>query len=212
MNATTNHLGATAGGFSIYEKCTPIISGGNALSFSWLASNQPDAYYEGMGGDITVPVGNFNNTIYSCQTGPACSATNGTTFSINQLLIAARFGLNISGGNAAKISQSLCTQVPQVLGGQGGGGLYILAKNVVFQGNVILNGGNGGYCNDICDNYPSSTRWVVTGGGGGGSFVLRSNNIITSSGNFSAAGGTRTGPNACSIIGGQGSMVVLTGQ
>jgi hypothetical protein len=211
MNSTSNHLGATAGGFSSWDKCQSIFTGGNSLSFSWIAGTQPDAYYEGMGGSITIPVGNFNNTANSCSTGPACSATNGTDLSISNLLVAARFGLDISGGNATKLSQNYCTQVPVKAGGQGGGGLYILAKNIVYQGNIILNGGNGGFCNDYC-NSTTNNRYWVTGGGGGGSFVLRTNNMINGNGTFTSNGGNRIGPNACGIQGGKGSMVVLTGQ
>jgi hypothetical protein len=212
MNATTNHLGATASGYSIYQKCALYSVGGSDLIFSWLASNQPDSYYESMGGTVTIPVGNFNNTVYSCETGPACSATNGTNLSTDNLLLAARFGLDISGGNAAKISKTSSTcSTPDAKGGQGGAGLYILARNVVFQGNITLNGGNGSYLNDYC-NSSSSNRWLVTGGGGGGSFVLRTNNLITNTGSFVSNGGGRTGPNACTTKGGNGSMVVLTGQ
>ncbi len=211
MNSTSNHLGATAGGFSSWDKCSSVFTGGSSLSFSWIAGTQPDAYYEGIGGNITIPVGNFNNTIYSCSTGPACSATNGTDISVNNLLVSARFGLDISGGNASKLSQTQCSQIPYKLGGQGGGGLFILAKNIVYQGDIILNGGNGGFCNDICNN-SASNRWWVSGGGGGGSFVLRTNNMINGTGTFTSNGGNRIGPNACGIKGGNGSMIVLTGQ
>jgi hypothetical protein len=89
--------------------------------------------------------------------------------------------------------------------------LYILAKNIVYQGNIILNGGDGGFCNDYC-NSTTNNRYWVTGGGGGGSFVLRTNNMINGNGTFTSNGGNRIGPNACGIQGGKGSMVVLTGQ
>jgi hypothetical protein len=211
MNATANHLGATAGGFSIWDKCSCESIGGLGFSYSWLPSQQPPSYFESFGGSITLNSGSFNNDPFSsCQVSGPCSATSGSNLSTTNLLTALRFGLDISGGNAAQINYNYNCGSGSVLAGQGGAGLYIMARNTVFSGVVNLSGGNGSYVDVFSGNCPSAGRFIVTGGGGGGSFVLRTDNLITNSGSFISNGGNRIGPFACGIKGGSGTMVILS--
>jgi hypothetical protein len=210
MNATANHLGATAGGFSIWDKCSCGSIGGLGFSYSWLPSQQPPSYFESFGGSITLNAGSFNNDPFSsCQVLGPCNATSGSNLSTTNLLTALRFGLDISGGNAAQINYNYNCGSGSVLAGQGGAGLYIMARNTVFSGVVNLSGGSGSYVDVFSGNCPSSGRYIVTGGGGGGSFVLRTDNLITNSGIFISNGGNRIGPFACNIKGGSGTMVII---
>ena len=71
-------------------------------------------------------------------------------------------------------------------GGRGGGGLYIISKNVVISRSIKLTGGNGIWrIMSACN----STYQSASAGGGAGSCIMSTNNMINNSGSFQANGG-----------------------
>ena len=209
-NLQINHLGSTSGGYSVWNKCEGVPSHNTGFTYSFLPSQQPNAYFNSFGKTVSIPAGKFNNTNTSCGASPFNTSTSGSDMNTENLLIALKFGLDISGENAAAISHpSRCASSGIVRGGQGGAGLYILAKYVIFEGVINLSGGNGTQ-KDICDYNSYSASWVVTGGGGGGSLVLRTTKVISSSGSFVSSGGNRGGGSLdYGIKGGNGKMIIL---
>ena len=92
-----------------------------------------------------------------------------------------------------------------VLGGQGGAGVYIIAKNIVFNGMIRLNGGNGGYGQNS-----SGVKKGRSAGGGGGSCILRTQNILSNTGVFESTGGQMSGGGfSCNPKGGNGAMLII---
>ncbi len=93
-------------------------------------------------------------------------------------------------------------------GGQGGGGIYVFAKNIDYSGELKLSGGDGQDC------YQSSYGSFATGGGGGGHAVL-CGEITNFIGSFDATGGSggscsNTPPNAMTPGGdGQNGELIL---
>ncbi|MDA8895685.1 collagen-like protein [Flavobacteriales bacterium] len=61
-------------------------------------------------------------------------------------------------------------------GGQGGAGIYIICKTLIFDGEIQLSGGDGSNC------WQYQYGYHATGGGGSGSIVISSDNIISQTG------------------------------
>jgi hypothetical protein len=129
--------------------------------------------------------------------------TNGANLTVTHLQKIVHFGLDISGGNARG---AYCNGSNIIAGGQGGGGLIIIAKNVIFNGGVILNGGNGALANG-CTYNGNVPQYLFSGGGGAGSCIFRTFNLISNSGTFTSLGGSQGG--GCPKKGGNGSMIII---
>jgi hypothetical protein len=129
MNATTNHIGATSSGYEVESGCYYSVVGSQNLSFSWNVTQQPSSYNQSFGGIITKNVGSSN-----CWAPNQCNSTNGSDVFISDLLKVMHFGLDISGANGISLTSTNngCGAGTFTGGGQGGGGLYIIAKNLVF--------------------------------------------------------------------------------
>jgi hypothetical protein len=188
-SSVINHIGATGSGadFSYYGN---LVQASNFV-FNWTASNQPETLI-GFGGTISIGGGNTDPGQGYCN-----YSSSGNSILASQLVKGIHFGLDISGGNGAIVSP-----LPS---GQGGGGLYVLAQNVVYTGSVDLSGGSGISYNG---NY-----WYInahSGGGGGGSCVIRSKNVLSSAGSFVSIGGAKQ--NSCPdlVKGGDGAMIIVT--
>jgi hypothetical protein len=193
-NNPSNHIGAAPCGSAVtstpggYGGCG---SGGGGFSYSWNVWQQPETLAQ-FGGSITI---NAGSSCWNCSSGP----NSGESITPEILKKVIHFGLDISGGNAGGVTcnyGNTCTA-----GGQGGGGLIIIARHVIFSGTITLNGGNGEYSQN-CPAIP-----IKTGGGGAGSCVLRTTNSIISNGNFNAIGGSQGG--GSTIKGGDGAMIML---
>jgi hypothetical protein len=205
-NLTTNHVGASASHYNV-ASCSSgtdfaIGSGNSSFTLTWTANQNPSTYYQQFDGSISKQPG-----IGLCQIGCDSyngSASNGQDLTSQDLLQLIHFGANISGGNGmATASGSGSCQVI-AYGGQGGSGLYIIAKNIVFSGSIILNGGNGAYVQSPCQPAYQS----ASAGGGAGSCVISTNNVITQTGVFQSTGGN-AGFTACGKKGGNGSMIII---
>jgi hypothetical protein len=195
-NNPTNHLGATASGCGMSQ--TPAGSswsgtGGASFSFSWNVYQQPSTLTD-FGGSITINSGGDMN--YS----DFCNMANGSNLTVNHLQKIVHFGLDISGGNS---KGAFCNYSNIVAGGSGGGGLIIIAKNVVFNGSISLNGGNGALASGC-----SNSQYLFSGGGGGGSCIIRTFNLLSSTGSFLSNGGNSGYP-SCGKKGGNGSMIII---
>jgi hypothetical protein len=208
MNATSNHIGASASGSEVSDPSRWFSSGGSQnLSFSWTAANQPNSYTFSMGGSISINSG---------TSGGICNSTNGNNLTISTLLKLIHFGLDISGINgAAAVSVFGVTGCPcsggcvLANGGQGGGGLYIMAKNIVLNGTINLNGGNGAFYTFGASCGAGNVYYAIGAGGGGGSAVISTNNIISNNCIFGGIGGSQTGTFGCNKKGGNGSMLII---
>jgi hypothetical protein len=132
------------------------------------------------------------------------NASNGQDLTSQDLLQLIHFGANISGGNGMATASGSGSCQTIAYGGQGGAGLYIIAKNVVFSGSIILNGGNGIYVQSPCQPAYKS----ASAGGGAGSCVISTNIIITQTGVFQSVGGN-AGLTSCGKKGGNGSMIII---
>jgi hypothetical protein len=198
-NNPTNHLGAAPSGVAsnVWPGGTNTYgTGGNGFSFSWNVWQQPPTLNQ-MGGSIVLNAG------YTWWNG-GCSPSNGDNMTPEYLKNIIHFGFDISGGNACG---AYCNYNNYVAGGQGGGGLIIIARNVVFSGSISLNGGNGAAA--LGCTYNGNTPQILnSGGGGGGSCVIRTTNIISANGSFIGIGGSQGG--GCNSKGGNGSMIIVT--
>jgi hypothetical protein len=111
------------------------------------------------------------------------SKWNGANMTLNDIRVASFLGLKINGYSSNYVT---CGNPPSVQAtpttAQGGAGLIIICKNLVFNGQIFLNGSNGaGYQN------------ANVGGAGGGSIIISSDNIITNIGVISTLGGNSSG-------------------
>ena len=201
-NLTINHLGATASHANVWSTSNggyaPGSGGNDNFNFNWTANATPPTFYLQFDGQIIKNSGTLRN-------GMGCSGTtNGQDITTNDLLNVMHFGANISGGNGrATYTTASCDVV--ALGGQGGGGLYIISKNVVFTGSVKLNGGNGFWrINTPCNSAYQS----ASAGGGAGSCIISSLNVISQTGIFEANGGI-AGYTPCGKRGGNGAMIIV---
>jgi hypothetical protein len=103
--------------------------------------------------------------------------------SLNNIRVASFLGLKINGYSSNYVS---CGNPPSVFStpntAQGGSGLIIICKHLVFNGQILLNGSNG-----------LSFSNGVVGAGGGGSLIISADNIVSNSGTVSTLGGTPAG-------------------
>jgi hypothetical protein len=196
QSSTINHIGATGSGSD-----GRIGNDGYAVNFnfSWNSYSQPSTVAS-FGGSLSVPAGSPN--IIGCCHISCDQPSSGSSLSTSILRQVIHFGLDISGGNGSIMQPQYS---PVIGAGQGGGGLYIIAKNISFIGTIELNGGNGIYYNNANWN----ATWANTGGGGGGACLLRTTHIINASGNFNSIGGQKQ--NNCNgiIKGGDGAMIIV---
>jgi hypothetical protein len=205
-NLTTNHIGASASHYNLAD-CSGgsdyvLGTGNSTFTLTWTANQNPSTYYQQFDGNISKQPG-----IGVCQIG--CSsynggASNGQDLTSQDLLQLIHFGSNISGGNGIATASGSGSCQTIALGGQGGAGLYIIAKNIVFSGSIILNGGNGTYVQAPCQPAYQS----ASAGGGAGSCVISTNNVITQIGVFQSVGGN-AGLTSCGKKGGNGSMIII---
>jgi hypothetical protein len=209
-NLTTNHVGATASSFNNGD-CSGGSSygyggGGNAsFSLSWTANQAPATLYNQFDGSISKTAG-----IGVCNSIPNCvsfngSSTNGQDLTVSDLLTLLHFGSNISGGNGQAMAAGYGTCQTVALGGQGGAGLYIIARCLVFTGNIVLNGGNG---TQVIGTPCSINYNCSSAGGGGGSCIISSETVLQQTGSFSSTGGNG-GTIGCGVRGGNGSLLII---
>ncbi len=193
-NMGNNHVGATGSGFFYQQCCSGPFPGSSNSSFSFSPINQPSTYFYSAGGTITINGPAFN--------GGSMWGGSGNNMSIDILSRVIHFGLDISGGNGSGIN---VTTSCLPYGGQGGAGLYIIARVAILNGTIILNGGNG-----TCSNpnvYPcSGGNYSCSGAGGGGSCLLRSTSFQSNNFQFVSNGGQTSNS---SVNGGNGAMLVI---
>jgi hypothetical protein len=200
-NKTTNHLGATASGCYWSNSGYALYSNGfgsNELGITWEANQVPSTFFENFSGSYSKLPGNSYSDYL-----PVGANMSGQSMSSAELLKFVHFGVNISGGNGTGCSMNLSSTAST--GGQGGAGLYILAKNIVFNGLIKLDGGNGQYVYN--STYPRN--WTKSAGGGGGSCIIRTLNLISNSGRFKSTGGSLVGPYEPNGKGGNGAMLII---
>jgi hypothetical protein len=196
---TSNHIGATGSG-AHYQFGTPTSA--SSFQFNWTAANQPSTS-PNFGGSIIKSAGGT-----SPYNGYCYEASSGSNLSANELLQICHFGLDISGGNGAMVTANYGGLVTS---GTGGGGLYILCRCAILNGNINLSGAHG-----LSYVHPSySNTWAYTGGGGGGSLIISTTNIISNLMQFLSQGGSK--PQNCGgtsgseqIKGGDGSYLLIT--
>ena len=197
-NATINHIGASATGFEFWsnESYASNNFSYSVQPISWEANTLPTTFYESFGGTFSNPSGPscFSGT---CWQTPNRNGNDMTTALLNRFV---HFGINISGYNGSSI-QNTGSGAWTRLGGQGGAGLYIIAKNVIFNGTIKLNGGNG----DSGVN-SGGQKHGKSAAGGGGSCILRCENLLSQIGTFQSTGGTMTSGVARA---GNGAMLII---
>jgi hypothetical protein len=208
-NLTSNHLGAAASKASVWSTSNggwgPGSSGNDNFSLSWTANNSPFTSFQQFDGQITKTAGPLTNGMSGCPSPPTYpTGGNGSDMTINDLKTVLHFGCNISGGNARSTYTTSSCNIP-AKGGQGGGGLYIIAKNVIFLGTIQLNGGNGFH---QIDSQCNSTYQCSSGGGGAGSCIISTDDLIFETGTFIANGGI-AGNTTCGNRGGNGAMLIV---
>jgi hypothetical protein len=198
-NNTVNQLGASASGCewsSSNSSPTDNGVGGATQAFSWEANQLPKTFSESFSGSISKKQGTNYYSMGNCN-----SAANGENLTVDELKKFVCFGVNFSGYNGVGPGQSASSST----GGQGGACLYIIARNIVFNGKIKLNGGNG----QITTN-SSGFQINRSAGGGGGSCVIRTSKIINQTGTFEGIGGSQaTGSYSCKAKGGDGSMIII---
>lgn len=91
------------------------------------------------------------------------------------------FMANIHGYNSEKCSNFCFVS-------EGGSGLYIICKTLIFNGSIILKGGDGLSFFANCQGLSGTC-----GAGGGGSAILSSSDIISNSGTFNLSAGAGGG-------------------
>ena len=203
MNATYNHMGATASGaFGDGLNSTSLLSGtgGQGFRMEWTVDKQPSSI-PNWGGIISIPAGTQTQFV---GMGLCGDPTNGNDITTSILEKVMHFGSDISGGNGWGLE--CCNSRGKLGGGEGGGGLYLIAKNVVFSGSIKTVGGNGGYVTCPC----GSNYRMYSAAAGGGSCILRTDNLISASGVFDGSGGSQVNPWGCpNRIGGSGGMIII---
>ena len=195
-NATSNHLGASATGWQMSSVCTPSSNNFSTSisAISWEANTLPSTFYESIGGSYQNTSG--GNCLGSCSQ----ASLSGKNMTPDLLKRFVHFGINISGYNGSSAAHT-GSGAWSINGGQGGAGLYIIAKNIIFNGSIILNGGNGNYAQNSSGFYNGRSA-----AGGGGSCIIRCVNIISQSGSFQSNGGVM---NSNVGIAGNGAMLIL---
>ena len=197
-NATSNHIGASATGFEFWDNQSYSSNGFSyaVQPITWEANSMPITFYESLNGSFSNPSGPY------CFSGTCWQETNrnGRNMTSSILNRFVHFGVNISGYNGSSIANT-GSGAWSILGGQGGAGLYIIAKNIVFNGNIILNGGNGLYAQNS-----SGLKNGKSAAGGGGSCIFRCENLISNTGSFTSNGGRMVGNVAQA---GNGAMLII---
>jgi hypothetical protein len=203
--STTNHVGATASsGQWQCNSCGGYLPAGNGnqtYSFSWTANQQPSTYFNSFGG--TISKGSLSS---NCFQGGGFGVANyfGENIIIDDLIKIVHFGLDISGANGYGMSAPTYLDNSPIGGGAGGGGLYVVAKNIVLNGTINLSGGDGGF------TFKSNGDFALSAGGGSGSCIIRTTNIISNQGTFIGNGGSETGGSfSCYKLGGNGSLLII---
>lgn len=198
-NATANHLGASASGWEFWDIqsfAVPCCSAPTPLE--WEANSLPISFTESFSGMYQNANGQGCFCLGNCNPN-----ANGKDMTAQLLKRFVHFGINISGYNGPSV-QNTGSCPFTVSGGQGGSGLYIIAKNIVFNGLIKLNGGDGAY------GFCGSLKKGRSGAGGGGSCIIRTINTISTTGTFEANGGQITGGGyTCSPRGGHGAMLII---
>jgi hypothetical protein len=117
--------------------------------------------------------------------------------SLNEIRTASFLGWKINGYSSLFVNCGAVGSTPFTA--QGGSGLIIICKNLVFNGgNILLNGSDGAI------GTPNFSTWAV-GGGGGGSLIISVDNVIQNIGSISMNGGTIPSANAgFNVTGGNG--------
>ncbi len=206
-NLTTNHLGAGASSYNVCNcssgSCSTTGTGNSNFTISWTAAQTPSTLYGYFDGSLSKTSG-MGVCDMSCNTWMGNMA-NGSDMTVSDLQTVLHFGANISGSNGQSVVSGFNSCQVLANGGQGGAGLYIMARNVVFDGTISLNGGNGVIGTSTCGSGSSS----ASAGGGAGSCIISTNNVISQNGSFQANGGL-AGLSSCGIRGGNGAMIIVT--
>jgi hypothetical protein len=114
---------------------------------------------------------------------------SGSDMSLNKIRVSTWLGTNIHGYSGNRTCGGTPTQCTSVTA-QGGAGLIIIARVLVFNGQITLNGSNG-----------QQSGWAASGAGGGGSLVLSADDIISNVGNVSVLGGNGGGDGIYYLLG-----------
>jgi hypothetical protein len=153
-----NRIGAVSGWSLSFNQCS------QQSSFSW--NETPDG--------IGSKYGYQNKQIN--KNGHNNSITN------YDLLVASYFALNIHGLNSCDFSN--CSGRTN----EGGSGLIIICKKIIFNGQINLMGGNSGLYNNPCGSaYP-----INLGAGGGGSCIISWEDNIQFNGTINTHSGDNT--------------------
>jgi hypothetical protein len=206
-NATSNHIGASATGFEFWDNQNVTTNGFSTAvqPITWEANTLPNTFNESFSGTFSNPSGP------SCFTGTCWQSPNrnGGNITATTLSRFVHFGVNISGYNGSSVGNTASGPWTRN-GGQGGAGLYIIAKHVVFTGSIKLNGGDGIYGAYIhCCGGPDS-KPGISAAGGGGSCILRTQNLISETGMFQSEGGSMVGKTGnIGVVAGNGAMLII---
>jgi hypothetical protein len=198
-NATTNHIGATATGWQFWADQSFATNNFSTSiqSLSWEANSLPSTFYESFNGTFQLSSGSSCESALCWQVASSRNGSNMTTDILKRFV---HFGINISGSNGSSVTNT-GSGAFSINGGQGGAGLYIIAKNIVFNGKIQLNGGNGIYAQNS-----SGFKNGWSAAGAGGSCIIRCSNLISSSGTFESIGGSMSSNQAQA---GNGAMLIL---
>ena len=172
----------------VQDSC--IISGvidgvgrGSVFNFSNPSSyNQAGGSGGGGGGNFNAPDLNIDiGYLINLPGGKAGSFADGNTFSnpqINQISKETTSFLSLAGGPGSKGG---CNQI---IGGNGGAGLYIVCEYFKFTGTINLSGTSGTQYTNACIQ-----QTAPCGGGGGGSCLISTENLVNATGAFILNGG-----------------------
>ncbi|MDA7763025.1 collagen-like protein [Crocinitomicaceae bacterium] len=158
---------------------------GTSVSISAFNSANPNLILSGAGGS---GLGGAAGSPVGGNGGSISSTVLENSLQIRPLLAGAR-------GNATNScsGSSLAGKA-----GTGGSGLYIICRVLVFDGQINLNGGDGG-----------AGLSGGGGGGGGGCLVISSDEILDQSGAINTSGGLGGSSNAAGGNGGDGAHVIV---
>jgi hypothetical protein len=167
----------------------------------------PSTFYESIGGAFQNASG---QSCFNSGSMPACSGGNfnGKNITAEILQRFIHLGINISGYNGSSIANTGSGSWSR-LGGQGGAGLYIIAKNVVFSGTIRLNGGDGLFGAWYSTGSTIPTRPGSSAAGGGGSCILSCQNLISQNGTFQSNGGNMVNNTGNIGFAGNGAMLIV---
>jgi hypothetical protein len=167
----------------------------------------------GLGGSITAQNGimlNINATGSSSIVNNVVVSSNGSwlTSTIFQDAILSQESLNGARGGSGACTQYSGQCNSSNTGGKGGSGLIIICRILIFNGEILLNGGDGVVGNIPPPNgcyYGNTGRYVGgSGGGGGGSIIINAKMVVSNTGsisNYGGSGGSSPGSQYCSSFG-----------